>query len=238
MKSWTALVFTCLALCLAENMILLILENYDFFPATIIYDIAGLFTPGLMVSYFEAIFVLLHCYDTLRGPSLKYWATNTEAGCFGETPPHWRHSAVSKVKILPQTWSNFSRDLRPQLVVTFRYSRRTIHQLANRKMRFLQKVGLDSLLLSGVDGIYIVQWKCIILGCLQKESIYLHFFPFPELPWQDLCLNYWKEAWSNVGGFSFIVIFILTFAVLWFDSFVWFAARLPSGLTCMLLYLF
>ena len=63
--------FTCLALCLAENMILLILENYDF-PATIIYDIACLFTPGLMVSYFEAIFVLLHCYDTLRGPSLKY----------------------------------------------------------------------------------------------------------------------------------------------------------------------
>ena len=31
--------------------------------------------------------------------------------------------------------------------------------------------------------------------------------------------------------------FVLTLAVLWFDSFVWFVARLPSGLTCMLLYL-
>ena len=191
----------------------------------------------LFWGYFCA-FALLWYIAWSQPQILSLLGEKTEAGCFGETPPHWRHSAVSKVKILPQTWSNFSRDLRPQLVVTFRYSRRTIHQLANRKMRFLQKVGLDSLLLSGVDGIYIVQWKCIILGCLQKESIYLHFFPFPELPWQDLCLNYWKEAWSNVGGFSFIVIFILTFAVLWFDSFVWFAARLPSGLTCMLLYLF
>ena len=185
------------------------------FPATIIYNVAR-------VDGERAIFVLLHYFGTVLRPTTWAWV---EKQVFWGTPLHWRHFAyTSKVE---QTWIKlFPRDWSARLLLDTIEEQCISRQIEKRK--FLQNVGgFDYPLMSGVDWVY----------CARKmyHLIYLQMcVPFPELPRQDLCLNYWKETRSSFGGFSFQ---FPTFAVLWFDSFVWFVARLPSGLTCMLLYL-
>ena len=82
------------------------------------------------------LFCAFCIYDTLR-PCLRYWAwVKIEAGCFGETPP-WRHFCNQS--------GNTATELTrlSQLVLTFRYSRRTIDQWQIEKWSFLQKVGLE-----------------------------------------------------------------------------------------------
>ena len=194
-KSWTAPSCLLARRCAwLKKIIPLIFRNNTFPAAAIIYDVACLFTPGLMMSCFEAIFVLLHYFDTLR-PTSWAWLEKQRLVVLGNSSWLTSHCLQQSGTVLPRGASNFSPDLRPQLGVTFRYSRRTIDQLANRKIKFLQKVGLDFPLLSGVVWVYCaIYWN---------QMIYLHVWPFLNLPWQDLCLNYWKETRSNFSGFSF-----------------------------------
>ena len=169
-KSWTAPSCLLARRCAwLKKIIPLIFRNNTFPAAAIIYDVACLFTPGLMMSCFEAIFVLLHYFDTLRPTS---WAglEKQRLDVLGNSSWLTSRCLQQSGTVLPRGASNFSPDLRPQLGVTFRYSRRTIDQLANRKIKFLQKVGLDFPLLSGVVWVYCaIYWN---------QMIYLHVWPF------------------------------------------------------------